>query len=651
MRACVLFLILGIGAQPVSAQVGPNFELDGFTVTGAARPRTSDAASSRVTVLEGSELRTMGIRTVAGALRLAGGLSLARVGSFGGVTSVFSRGGESDFVQVLIDGVQVNQAGGSFDFAGLTTEDVERIEVLRGPASALYGSDAMTGVIHVITRSGSGDPAGHLAMRGGSFGRRDVTASIHGGTTTVSYGLTGSHLDSDGILPMNNRHRATSFSGTVRLAPDSRTSVRLNARRQDRRFHFPTDGSGNVVDENSFTFGDETLVGVEVNRRVGSKGDIALSIASFETETGTDDAPDGPADTVGFFGFGSLNASERTEARLTSMVELTPELGVVGGAEWELQTQRSFSESLSEFGSSTGRSDDRRSNTALFAQLTASEGGIYADAGVRRENNERFGGSTTWQLGLAWRPHELTRIRTSAGTAIKDPTFFENYATGFAIGNPDLDPERARSWEVGVEQGMMGGALTLSLGWFSQRFRDLIQYSFTPPTPGGPNFFNVAEANSSGFEVSGEGQIGSLRLVADATVLETEVVDSGFDTGVGATFVEGGQLLRRPRFSGTFVSSYTAGSRVSMSGTLRFVGEREDRDFATFPATPVTLPADFLIDLSLDVRVADAVGRRPGLAITIRGENLTNRGYQEVFGFDAPGRGVYLGGRLELGER
>ena len=160
-------------------------------------------------------------------------------GSFGGVASLFLRGAESDYVQVLIDGVQVNQPGGAFDFSGLTTHNVERIEVLRGPASALYGSDAVGGVVHIITRSGSGSPTANASITGGSYGGRSWSLDLRGGTESVSYGFGLSDSETDGILAFNNGFQNRELSGVVRFLPDTRSRIELATRLGGREFHYP----------------------------------------------------------------------------------------------------------------------------------------------------------------------------------------------------------------------------------------------------------------------------------------------------------------------------------------------------------------------------------------------------------------------------
>ncbi len=652
MRLLTLAVSLVLrAATPSSAQQPPIFHLEGLVVTGTAVPRAAEAMGASVTVIEGDELRRRGVTRVLDALREAPGVSVVQSGSFGATSSLFMRGGESDYVQVLIDGVQVNQPGGSFDFSGLTTESIERIEIVRGPVSSLYGSDAVGGVIHVITRSGAGAPRGSIAFRAGSFGRNDWTGEVAGGSDRASYGFSLARHETDGILAFNNQFKNTVLSGSVRLAPDEQTTVDVSSRFAGRDYHFPTDGSGNVVDRNSFTFSDEVSLGLAVGRWVSDRVELEATLTGYDVDGGTDDRVDGPADTLGSFAFNSLEALRRTKADGRVHVDLGAASVATVGVEFGRQAVRSFSESQSEFGRQTGRSESRRRNRAAYAHVVTSSGSASGNAGLRLDDNERFGRSASWQAAVAYAYASSGRIRAAAGRGIKEPTFFENFATGFARGNPSLEPERSLSWEIGLERDLLNGAVRVGVTYFDQAFEDLIQYTFSPPTSSDPNFFNVARAEARGVEYGVSAYARSLTVAVDATWLDTEVVDSGFDDGPGATFVEGEALLRRPGTTLAASASYQVHGRAALSASFLRVGSRADRDFSTFPANPVELEAYGVLDLGAHLTVVEAGEGRPGLALTLRAENLLDVSYEEAFGFGAPGRGLYVGGRATLTAR
>ncbi len=652
LRAVVLtgaFAAAVLHTSDASAQTP--VQLDGIVVTGTATPLERSKLGNHVTLIRGVDLVERGIFDVTDALREVPGIAVARSGSFGGLTSIFMRGGESDYVQVMIDGVQVNQPGGSFDFSGLTAENIERIEIVRGPSSALHGSDAVAGVIHIITKSGApdADVRAGASFRAGSFGRFDTTLDLSGGTERASYGVTLARYRTDGILDFNNQFENTVLTGKAQLQIDERTTATVAARVGDRQFNFPTDFSGAIVDQNQFGFNDETSVALTIDRRLSDRVTLIANANTYTIDSGSEDRPDSPADSIGGFAGQSLNNYRRNALDVRAAVILSEAAALTVGGELEEQRIRAFSVSESSFFSFDSRSSNRRNNRAAFAHLNATSGAFDANAGVRFEDNEFFGGFTTWQLGASFAASETTRLRGLVGRAIREPTFAEAFATGFALGNPDLDPETSTSLELGVEQSLLEGRVTVQATWFQQSFEELIQFTGAPPAPGDPNYFNVAEADASGFEFSGQATLGRVQLFGDFTLLDTEVIDSGFQQGEGATFVEGQSLLRRPDQSGRLGVGVTLTDGIRVDGVLRHVGERDDRDFNAFPAEAVTLEAYDLLDLSLSARIIQPTEGRPGFDLTLRAENLTDEEFQEIFGFGAPGRGLYVGGRIGWG--
>src|SRR6266702_8504444 len=199
-------------------------------VTATRLPTPADAVPAAVTVLTGEALRSQGIRTVAEALRTVPAAHVVVTDAYGSQTSLFLRGGNSDYVKVLIDGVPQNAPGGAYDFANLTTDNVERIEVVRGPASVLYGSDAVTGVVQIFTRDGRGAPRAAVAFGGGTYATNAVAVSASGGDDRVGYAIGLSRFASDGIYRFNNDYRNEVLSGRLRLKPDARTDAAMSVR-------------------------------------------------------------------------------------------------------------------------------------------------------------------------------------------------------------------------------------------------------------------------------------------------------------------------------------------------------------------------------------------------------------------------------------
>lgn len=642
---------------PVSilrAQVpGDTAALPEIVVTATRYPVPPESLSATLTVLKGDDLRAQGISFVADALREVPGLHLVQGGSFGAATSLFTRGGESDYTKVLVDGVPVNQPGGAYDFASLTTDNVERIEVLRGPASVLYGSDAVSGVVQIITRDGAGPTRVDADAEAGTFGTVRWSAAAHGGTGGsadaggAALGWSGSlsRLTTDGAYAFNNAYRNTAASVRLRARPDAETDAALTFRFTDGRFAFPTDFTGALTDRNQFNTDRTTTVSLDVSRRLARGLEGQLLVGRNAERSGFDNTPDpppGPADVET-----SRARVRRETAEARALYTGLPRTTLMAGVALDHQHEHSTDESDFGFGATADTFAAARHDWGFYAQASAEPGRrVRLSAGGRLDRNSRFGDFWTWRTSALVLLTPATRLRASAGNAFKEPSFFENFATGpFATGNPNLAPERTQSFEGGIEQDALHGHVTLSITGFAQRFRDLIQFTGAPPAPGAPNYFNIAAANASGIEASVDlKRLGPVGLTAGYTWLHTRVTDAGFDTGPDANFVTGERLLRRPGHALTLRAYSDPRARAQLGAELEVVGARDDLRFAQFPTptTRIELPAYATLDLSGHVRLLGA-GRAPGLGVTLRVENVFDKDYEQVAGFPARGRTLLVG--------
>jgi vitamin B12 transporter len=643
----VLAVATGAGTAPTARSQEPvdTTVLAPVVVTATRIPTQRSALSATVTVLHGEDLRAQGIRMVADALRDVAGINVVKGGSYGSLTSVFARGGESDYVKVLVDGAPLNEPGGAINLADLTTDNVERIEIVRGPASVVYGTDAVSGVIQVFTRRGRGPLRAEANLRGGSYGSVEADLAVDGGNEAVSYSLGVSRSTTDGIHPFNSSYDNLVMSGALRVTPDARTDLDLALRYGDSEFHVATDFTGALADSNAFQHRDVIAASLDAGRFLSDEIEGRVLLAITENDGGFDDQPDGPGDTLGFFGSTSLQSVSRRSADARVNWYATATEVVTVGAEYERERGTSVSEAFSAFGPSADTLDAGRKNLGLYGQLQAAPlDGLAFTLGARLDDNSQFGTFFTYRAGATYAWHSGTRVRASLGRAFKEPTFYENFADSpFAQGNPNLDPERALSWELGVEQELWSARVMLGATYFRQEFHDLVQFVAVPPSPDAPNYFNLAAAEAAGVEILIRSEpLQGLTVGASYTYLHTEVIDAGADDGPGAGFVEGERLLRRPPHQLNADVSYRVRERGFAALRLNYVGARDDRDFTTFPATPVTLPWY----VTLDVAAEATVWR--GLAATLRVENPFDEQYQEVFGFAAPGRRWLVGGKLRL---
>jgi vitamin B12 transporter len=620
--------------------------LDPVVTTATRTPVTRSRAPVAVTVLTGDELRAQGIVRVTDALQRVPGAAIARTGAFGATTTLFLRGGERDYVKVLVDGVPVNDAGGDFDFASLTTDDVERIEVQRGPGSVVYGSDAVTGVIQIFTRRGGRDRAS-LDARAGSYGTREASADAAGSVGALSWSAGGATRRTDGILAFNNQYRNDALTALLRLAPTATTDVQLTSRWTGSTYHFPTDFSGAVTDSNQYTRERRLSTGLDAGWRVAPPLEARLLLSDSRSRRVSDNAPDSPGDTTDFYSRDDADRYRRgADARLN--LNLPGASVATVGAAYEAEGETSHG--TSAFGTAPLPPTDfheHRVNRAGYAQLVASA----ADAatltlGGRYDDNGSFGIFRTGRAALSVALPLGIRARLAAGNAFKEPAFSEQFSTAFTFGNRELRPERTRSYEGALEGSFARDAITLGATYFSQRFDDLVQYRPTAPSdaPDMPNYFNIASAKAAGVEVElRTPPVASLSASAQYSYVDTRVLEAGF--GASGTFVAGDALLRRPTRTASATLTYAPPRRGSLSATLSHVGSRSDRDFVSFPARTVSLPAYTTLDLggSLDLGLRSPA---PSIALTARLENALARRYQSVYGYDSPRAVVLVGARV-----
>ncbi len=618
-----VLLVLALTVQ----QPQDTVDLKPVVVTATRVPVAADRVASAVTVLRGSDLVARGIHTVAAALETVPGAHVVQTGSFGGQTSLFVRGGESDYTKVLLDGVALNQAGGAIDLANLTTDNVDRIEIVRGPVSVLYGTDAVTGVIQIFTRSGQGPARFGADVAAGTYGSTRGAVDIAGGTQTIGYSARVSRFSSDGLYPYNNQYRNSVVSAGVRVAPDARTDASLTYRYGDDIYHFPTDGFGAPVDSNQRAAERGPLLSLNAHRVLGQHLDARVTAGVKEARLFYNDEPDSPGEDVTYWSRDFVRRAT-TSALLTW--HAAERVAVSGGIELEAERQRGTSQFSSTL-SGSGPLDTiavRRNNNGYFGQAVLTVGAAAVTVGGRLDANSQFGTHATYRAGLVYRIDQF-RVRLSGGTGFKEPTFFENFAHGFVTGNPDLKPERSQSWEAGVERG----AVTLT--YFNQRFRDLIEYDPGPP-PGVPNYYNVGDAIADGIEANGGTNVGHhVALSLSYTYLHTRVEKSGSSNPNGL-FVPGKPLVRRPAHTVAPQVVVTLGARARVIVGGRWVGKRDD-----VGAQRVTLPPYTRVNLSGEYTVGSFV-----LSGSL--ENAFNDQAQEINGFRPLGRTVLLGVRVAL---
>jgi vitamin B12 transporter len=645
---CVKMALPNVGLQPdawagdegpMVARTSP-LALDPVVVTGTQIAVPMSELPSAVTVISREEIESRQITDVQQLLRTVPGLNVTQNGGRGGTTNVFPRGGNPNFSLVLVDGMPVNDAGGGYDFSDLTTDNIERIEVIRGPQSALYGSNAIGAVIQIFTRRGRGPAQGEVSLTAGTFNTYEGHGTVSGGTERFGGSLGLGYVTTSGFLPINNDYRDFTISSGLDYQPIEALKLAFSARYSDSHFEFPTESAGDrlsPLDPNQFQDRQRLVLSLRTTHAMTRWWEQVLLLGYHRNDSLFRDPLDlgNPEDFAD-----SRTDSEEQRLFLNYVWNVSlPEFYQVGTT-WSLgiEAQGEKLDQRSTFGATTDSVDPSRSQQGYYTQFLFNwRKQATLLAGVRVEDSSVFGVDTNPRVAASYTlPWSQTKIRGGYATGIRAPSFVENFGTGspFVIGNPNLKPEESVSWEIGLDQPLLDGRALLSATYFANTYKDLITFVSGP----GPNFLNIQEAESSGIEAGFQVLLPwQLKLDGSYTFLETKVINDG---GIGGTFFPPGQpLLRRPKHQGSVGLTYL-GDRWTVAFIANAVGPAIDRDF-TQPGFPrVPLPGHTKLDLAASYAVLQNVWGIKNLRLQMKIDNLLNEDYEEALGFSAQGIGV-----------
>ncbi len=641
----VVASVLSVIASPkAGAQAKDTAQLGTVVVSATKVPRPAATLSQAVTILLGDDLRARGVTRVTDALREVPGASIVQTGSFGGVTSLFLRGGESRYTKVLIDGVPVNAPGGSFDFSHLTTDNIDRIEIVRGPASVLYGADAVTGIVQIFTRRGSDQGRASLGVRGGTYHSLDFDGDAVGSGPLGGFSVGAAHHSTDGIIPFNNEYRNGTLSSALTLVQGAAGDARVAARYTTAEFHFPTDFTGQPVDSNSYRVQHRLTVGFDGGRNLTPNVQARLLAGNNDVWDLSEDI------AVPFGGTAPRHSASRSrgyrrnvEGRLVFSLPSDAIVTVGGTYEKEHENSSNASGNVGALTTETDSFDASRHNVAYYSELLGNltDRVNYTIAG-RVDDNSDYRRFATYRLGMNAAVVPALRIRASLSTAFNAPAFNQLRPTLFTIGSPDLRPEKIRSAEVGFATNFHPELVRLSASYFTQRFGDLIQFVNGGPPAFLGSFANLTAARSNGYEAELQlTPVTNWRGTASYTIVNPRV--TAVDPAYQGTDRVGDELIRRPTHSGSLVVSYSRPWGMSLGTAVSYVGKRPDTDFSQFPSPRVTLPAYTKVDLSAEYPLTSL--KRGELTLNARVDNVFDRRYDEVLNFTSPRRTILVGGR------
>jgi len=634
---------LTAAAAPAVAQIGedpPERVVVTASLLGAVR---SDLLGSSATILNPIELENRQTRIVSDILRDVPGVAVNRMGPVGQFTQVRLRGAEGNHTLALIDGMKVSDPfAGEFDFGTLLADEVARVEVLRGEQSALYGSDAIGGVIHYITLTGAEAPGIRARAEGGSFGTANTALRVAGVTGGLDYSFNGAFNHTDGTIDNVGGERKLrsetlaasgkliySFAPNFRVKAQGRyTVLRSDSNEQD--FNYPPgptygleiDGNGHF--KSTSWYG---LTGLEFEG-AGGHWRNSLTVQFADLERNAFGGPFTPADVRS-----SGNKGGRTKATFVTSFDFgTMEVAhkLTGAVAWEEETYQNTDP--------TGFADttERRGVTYGFVgqyDLTLNNRFALSAAG-RFDDNSNFDDDFTYRVQASYLFDGGFRLHAATGTGVKAPGVYELFGymppPGGFISNPDLKPEKSQGWEAGLEVTFLDGMAIGDVTYFNSTLEDEIVIEYIG------QFFDAHPYNAAvnsprdGVETSLSVRIAQQwRIDASYTYLHSE--ENGLPK------------VRRPENIASLNIAWRSMSDMFGANlTVRYNGEQKDFQFTPLGSDRITLDSYTLVNFGADCKINER------WQVYGRVENIFDTDYQEVFSFLSPGRGVYAGLRASL---
>jgi vitamin B12 transporter len=643
----LLILILLSPALSISAEDDPKqkstppAEHHEIIVTATRLATPAREVGSSVTVISGERLATLKREFILEALRESVGISVSQNGGPGQVASVFMRGANSEHTLVLLDGVALNDPinpSRSADLAHVYFDNIDRIEILRGPQSPLYGSDALAGVVNIITKRGQGPARWTFGASGGAYGTFTGQAGVSGSTDRLDYSLGVTGFATRGISaasawrPGNSErdgYRNLTFSGRIGIELKKGLELEVLGRSVSGRTDLDNFGGAYGDDPNNrqdyrSLFCKLQLRGLFLRNRWEQK--LAVSVVDSRR---TDD---NPVDNL----HPQESESGVFKGRLLSIdwqnnFFLSAAQTVTAGVEVKQEQGESNDTYVFDGFESPSRLPlERASTVGLYVQDSIRLADkFYATAGVRYDRHSRSGEAVTYRLAPAYIIAATgTKLRASVATGFKSPSVYQLFAPGTIygpIGNRGLKPEKVQGWDAGVDQTLLDGRLRCSLTYFRSDFENLIDFSFSR------GYINVGRAISRGVEAEIELRPErNLSLSLLLTHLDAR------DT------ITGERLLRRPENTLSVIVHDDFLKKWGASVMFDYVGTRRDFDYTAFPSAPVSLSPYSLLNGVVTYRAT------PDIELFARLDNALNARYEVVFGYGTPGASLQVGAKLTL---
>jgi vitamin B12 transporter len=608
-------------------------QMSEVVVTASRIATTDDQVASAVTIVTQEQIQKGQYRNVIEALRAVPGLDLVQSGPVGGNAAIFLRGANSEHTLVLLDGIELNNPAStsrSFNIANLTLENVDRIEIIRGPQSTLYGSDALGGVVNIITKRAEKGTKAYASTEAGSYASFTQTAGASFSDDAVSTSVGVTRQDVGGISAASaadgnvehDGYENTSMTGNVSLDPIDELEIALTSRYSRAGAQLDNSGGVGGDDPNRRLRNEEFFVSGQGKTHLLAdtlSQTLTLSYANHDLR----DRNDPDASSVDLLRSAYRGDLFKIDGN-TSWVA-SDWVTIVVGAQTENERASSSFRSDGAFGpfeDNLGGKSARTNGIYSEARLTWSDLAAI-DAGLRIDDHSIFGSATTYKIAPALYVSETTKLRATFGNGFKAPSLVQLFSS---FGNQDLNAEKSRGWDLGIDQKIWGNEASISATFFRNNFDNLI--SFNPATFA---LENIASSHSQGLEVAGKwSPSDALALSLSYTYTDTEDESSGT------------ALLRRPYNKAAASVEYQVCENLNAFVRWQGFGSRFDNDFSGATPSRVRLAGYGLIDIGATYSISEEV------EVFARAENIFDREYENVLGYGNFGAAGYGGVKVSL---
>lgn len=619
-------LLLFLSA-PAYAQSSTEAELPAVIVSANRVPTEAAQVGSSVSVVTADDIATHQWRTLPDVLQHIPGLQVVQSGGPGAQTSVFIRGANANHTKVILDGIEINDVSSpnnAFEFSNILASDIERVEVLRGAQSAVYGSDAIGGVISIITKKGKGAPRITGSVEGGSHSTFNQSAGVSGSHERFNYAFDIGHFRTGSVesTPANlvatgNRRNSDAYDNltlSTKLGADlsDTVSVGIVGRYVESEFDFTQDGFTDPEALRSRSENEHIYTRAFVDwAAFDGKFDQTFGVSYSNNRRSTRDP------NAGAFTPYTLYTGDRTGLDWQGTVALNKAHALTLGLDHEWETIEATTGS--SFAANTY-------DTAGFVELrSALTEQFHNVLSLRRDEHDDFGGKTTYRIAPSYFfPTTGTKLKASYGTGFKAPTMTQLFDNSFGSANPNLQAEESKGFDIGFEQSVLGDKVNFGSTFFLNKIDNLINFD------GSFVYANIQSAKTWGFEnFVTYSPIQALDFRADYTYTRTENEATGAD------------LLRRPTHKASLLSTWHATDKTDLSASFTYIGDWTDanRNYSV----PRMKSEDYLL---LNIAAAYDLGN--GITAFGRVDNLLDESYENPVGFEHPGIGFFAGLRASF---